>query len=124
MEILPHIKTFINTHRPIKREIRFLYQRLTRGWDDSDTFDLDYALAKLILPRLERFKELTIGHPASMAEEEWNNIIAEMVWGFRWLLDGYEKSFNEGEYKSHEAQRNRAEAAFKLFGEYYLGLWW
>lgn len=43
----------------ITRSIKLFFQSLTRGWDDSATWDLDIHLAELICPRLKRFKELS-----------------------------------------------------------------
>jgi hypothetical protein len=127
MEILPYIKSKIRT----KRDIRFLYQRLTRGWDDSDTWSLDYPIAKFILPRLVRFKDLTMGHPCSMTEEEWNAIIDEMIWGFKWIIEDNSShafdvkgSFNQELFDKHYAQEDRANAAMETFGKYYRNLWW
>lgn len=42
----------------IKRALRFWWQRRTRGWDDSDTWDLDHTLARWLAPRLRRFREI------------------------------------------------------------------
>lgn len=35
----------------IKRIMKFFYQRITRGWDDSETWDLDTEFYKWIYPR-------------------------------------------------------------------------
>jgi len=43
-----------------------LLQRLTRGWDDSDTWSLDVSVAKFLLPRLKRYRELRQGVPADL----------------------------------------------------------
>ena len=36
---------------------KFTKQRLERGFDDSETWNLDLTIAKFVLPRLESFKE-------------------------------------------------------------------
>ena len=36
----------------LKCRLKRLYQRLTRGWDDSDTWSLDYTLYQWLLPIL------------------------------------------------------------------------
>lgn len=41
-----------------KRFWKFLRQRITRGWDDSETWSLDSKITEFILPRLKRFKEI------------------------------------------------------------------
>jgi hypothetical protein len=41
----------------IKREIKFFWQRLTRGFDDSVTWNLDITVAKFMLPRFKLYRE-------------------------------------------------------------------
>lgn len=47
------------------RAIRFFFQRLFRGWDDSQTWSLDVEFYKWLRPRLKRFGELTIAYPGN-----------------------------------------------------------
>lgn len=103
--------------KPLKREVRFLYQRLTRGWDDGQTFSLDYSLAKIILPRLKRFREITIATPSDMEEKEWKDQLDKMIAAFefagseeRWVAD-------PKEFKKHQKGIN-------LFAKHFFGLWW
>lgn len=105
------------TPRMLKRRIRFLYQRLTRSFDDSETWSLDYSLSKIILPRLKRFKELKNGTPYHVSEEEWQSNLDKMIAFFefasseeRWNAapDEYEK-YNEG---------------IDLFAKHFYDLWW
>lgn len=101
-----------------KRSIRFLYQRLTRGWDDSDTWSLDQPLAKLILPRLRRFNEIRGGHPSSLTEEEWNTILNKMIAAFEWYA-------SEDRYGADEFENiKKHQEGIDLFAEWYAGLWW
>lgn len=98
----------------IKRFLKHLYQRIIRGWDDSETWSLDHSLAKLILPRLKRFKELQDGHPSDLSEKEWDEIIDKMIFAFEWYSDDpwckeVPKEVNEG---------------IELFSKWYRDLWW
>jgi len=104
-------------NRNWKRDWKFLKQRITRGWDDSETFSLDYSLGKVIAPRLKRFKEVTMGHPMDMTEQEWANDLDKMIAAFEFA--GSEKRWmatNE-EYKKHQE-------GIDLFAEHFFGLWW
>lgn len=105
---------------PSKRDIRFWWQRRTRGWDDGDTFSLDHSLAKVILPRLKRFQEVRGGHPADMTDDEWEKILSEMVWGFEFFATGKQWEYGP----EHRAEHERAHAAIELFAKYYGHLWW
>lgn len=62
------------------RSLRYWWQRRTRGWDDSDLWDLAETTAKFMLPRLRRFVEYHHGYPADLDPQEWNRILGEMIW--------------------------------------------
>jgi hypothetical protein len=103
------------------RSVKFLYQRLTRGWDDSVTWNLDGHLAELILPRLKRFKELNVHcWPGGDVEtpEDWHVILDKMIFAFEWHCDEDRKygDFDEVEY-------GRVKEGLMLFAKYYGALW-
>ncbi len=108
--------------RFIKRAIRFWWQRRTRGWDDSETWNLDVTIAKFAAPRLKRFKELNNGHPHCLnmdTEEKWDSAIDEMIWA----LDNVAKD-NIGSPEYAMTESDRCENGLKLFGEWFRALWW
>lgn len=51
--------------KAIWRMIKFFFQRKIRGFDDSETWDLDTQFYKWIYPRLKRFTEITMAYPMS-----------------------------------------------------------
>jgi len=103
----------------LKRRLRFFWQRRTRGWDDSETWSLDWSLANLILPRLERYREITCGHPADLTKKQWHKILDDIVFAFRYHAD-FEKHTAEY-WKKHG---KRVERGMQLFAEWYGALWW
>jgi hypothetical protein len=104
-------------YRDWKRTLRFFKQRRTRGWDDSETFSLDHSLAKVILPRLKRFREVTIATPASLDEKEWKEILDEMIETFEFIAS--EKYWN-----ATSEDYERLSKGLDLFAKHYFGLWW
>ena len=44
--------------RIIKRNIKYWFQRRTRGWSDDETWNLDYEFIKWINSRFKKYKEL------------------------------------------------------------------
>jgi hypothetical protein len=103
---------------PSKRDIKFFFQRVYRGWDDSETWSLDSSLAKIVLPRLKRFRELYGGRPARLTTEEWANIIDEMIFAFE---------FHTSEERwccTDKDKWNRVNNGLELFGKYYSHLWY
>jgi hypothetical protein len=109
---------------------RFLWQKITRGWDDSDTWSLDYTLAKWILPRLKRFKQLSFGCPTNFTEKQWDEMIDEMIWAFDYIANDRENEiFTENgnfekEREEWKKAEDRCDKGLELFGKYMRGLWW
>lgn len=44
--------------RTLKRNIKYWFQRRTRGWSDDETWNLDYEFIKWINSRFKRYKKL------------------------------------------------------------------
>ena len=51
------------TFRSWYYRIKHFMQRIYRGFDDTETYSLDYSLYIWLLPRLIRFRALNNGHP-------------------------------------------------------------
>lgn len=121
----------------IPRQIRFFFQRLVRGWDDSDTWSLNTTIAEFIYPRLKRFKAIKNSTPVGMNFNEWDDIINKMLFAFG--LEIYEFSDKKGnvaeeigldveEYNKYDSYFHtcweKKENGLELFKKYYLDLWW
>ena len=50
---------FSLTNKNDPREEEFKKQRIEKGFDDSETWSLDSTICKFIIPRLERYIEIT-----------------------------------------------------------------
>lgn len=67
---------------------KFTKQRLERGFDDSETWNLDLTIAKFVLPRLESFKESFMGYPGFLKnEDEWKTILEKICKAFRLYIN-------------------------------------
>lgn len=100
----------------IKRAIRFFWQRHTRGWDDSDTWSLDWTLAHWLLPRLKRFKELNDGFPHPFTEEEWDGVLDKMIKAFEIIVGA--------ECWDGDMDMNEVNEGLDLFRKHFIDLWW
>lgn len=58
--------------RIIKQFFQHLFQRIFRGWDDRETWNVDYEFFKWVLPRLKRYRELSDGYPPDTTPEKWD----------------------------------------------------
>lgn len=61
-------------------------QRLERGFDNTELWNLDSTILKFILPRLEEFRKNLHGYPPSLTEDEWDDILERIVTGIEAYL--------------------------------------
>ena len=105
---------------------KFFGQKLTRGFSDFETWNLDYIIAKFSLPRVKRFKQLSNGFPGDCTEAEWNIIIDKIIYS----LEASLKDFNGNLYadcfvlEDYEKINKKMDEGFVLFGKYFRDLWW
>jgi hypothetical protein len=102
---------------------------------NSELFSLDETIAKFVLPRLKKFKEISPGSPISFlpknypdldkeakrksrdkARMKWEKILDQMVCAFEYSLIE-NQDYNPVEFKNYEN-------GMKLFTKYFLCLWW
>ena len=99
---------------------KYKQQRVERGFDDSELWNLDYTIASFVLPRLKRFKELNTGYPATLTEDSWDKILDTMI-------EAFELKVNDSDDRTLEEDKivdKKMQEGFKLFGKYFLHLWW
>jgi len=68
-------------------------QRLKRGFDDSETWNLDYVFVNFMLPRLKRYYE--IAKEAIVIEGEFKTNLEIVIEGFELYLEHKEVPFSE-----------------------------
>ena len=101
------------------RSVKYLFQRIFRGWDDSETWSLDCTIAEFVLPRLKRFKELNIGFPHRIeSPEKWDEILDKMIFA----LDKVTKQFDDEDWTEEDQRKIRW--GLIAFGNYFRDLWW
>lgn len=123
------MKFNIGKVRRIKRKIRFFYQKVTRGFDNSDLWSLDHTIIEFIYPRLKAFREMNTGSvplshdptkindgiPDALSSEEWNAILDEMLLGFKLVA--------ESDLYPLLDEHKIVEKSFNLFHEWFFDLW-
>ena len=83
-----------------------------------DTWNLDWAIAKFVHPRLVRFKEVTNGYPGFLESiDEWYEILDKMIIAFELIIKGDLWGTSEDDHK-------KMEEGLDLFRKYYFHLWW
>ena len=79
---------------------------------NSELMDLDYAIAKYILPRLIAFKKKTNSYPSGKTFEEYLEVLDKIIWSFNYVVK---------DVKGQEDDRYRE--GMNLFAEYFRTLW-
>lgn len=102
-----------------KRELKYLYQKFTRGWDDSDLWSLDYTISKFALPRLIEFRKNQCGIPYGLTEEEWLEILDKIIFA----MDLNIKELGDYWHCISKEEEKLIDEGFELFGKYYRSLW-
>lgn len=117
------------------RSLRHLLQKKTKGWSDDETWSLYSETAKYLLPRLVRFRELTVAFPVGKSEEWWHEKLDLMIFAMRHIVwDDLQYEETE-EAKEMEKQllsyRSDRENWYELrhkgtrtLGKYFHYLWW
>lgn len=103
------------------RQKQYAKQRMTRGWDDTETWSLDTTIADFILPRLKRFREVANGYPGGETPESWCAKVDAMIEAFEIASTVFTAKVEEKD----RAKRARAyKKGLKIFSENLGCLWW
>jgi len=105
----------------LSRKIHFLWQRLTRGFDDSELWSLNTTVAAFIEPRLRAYID-TYNHGFPMGldggNEAWLVMLEKMHRAFKLIVD------SEGAmYMLTEEEQAEVETGLNLFREHFFHLW-
>ena len=105
--------------------IKYLLQRVTRGYSDDEVYDLDSALVDWLYPRLCAYRDYDRhGHPASHTEESWDSCIDCMILALELVILGSDYWYGD-EYSPEMAEEAsvNVEHGLRLLGENLLSLW-
>lgn len=87
----------------LRRIIKHFFQRRFRGFDDSETWDLDSQFYKWLYPRLKRFTEITMAYPCSYENpQEWKDELDKRVQQLEHLVKYDELEFSDWSYIPEE----------------------
>ena len=100
------------------RQIVFTKQREVRGFDQTELWSLDVALAKHVLPRLAAFREQNGSCPFTFTLEKWNSILDKMIFSFKFAAE-------ERQFDLQVSKRTwiKVEQGLRLFSKHFFSLW-
>jgi hypothetical protein len=105
---------------------RFVWyrQRKKCGFDDRETWSLDYTIAKFVLPRLIRFKEVNNGRPNNLTWDEWNKILDKMIYSINAVVHEWDHNPEQTSGSTLKKHYRKTHEGLILFGKYFRHLWW
>lgn len=119
-------KRLQNKYAPLFR-LRMAWQRATRGHGDDDLWNLNHAVAKLVVAGCKAMREWGHGYPAELSEsfgyeggdgfEKWMGILQQIEDGFQTWLD------NDGWFYDKPEEEAKFKEGMALFSEWFSGLW-
>lgn len=105
-----------------ERVEEFRKQRLERGFDDTETWNLEGTIAQFIVPRLKRFKEVNDGYPSNYnSMEDWESDIQKMIDGFELWINHFEWDHVK---ELREENHKKVDEALQIFAKEFKALWW
>jgi hypothetical protein len=112
--------------------IRRGFQRMFKGYDDYDVFELFSGFISRYNKILTDYRKTHYGYPADLTEEKWDAIIDEMLYHLKFMDETYvEDSLCEGMPEHwlpdnmvvYEIMKRHKDEFFKLFSKYFYNLW-
>ena len=96
-------------------------QRKKRGFDDTEVWNLHYTMYQFMIPRLERFRDITISLPSAETVESYNEKLNFIIDSFKARYELYEKC--DISVKEEKEIRENADKAAFLLGMLWFDLW-
>jgi len=96
-------------------------QRKKRGFDDTEVWNLHYTMYQFMIPRLERFRDITISFPSTETVESYNEKLNFIIDSFKAKYELYEKC--DVSIKEEKEIRENADKAAFLLGMLWFDLW-
>jgi hypothetical protein len=141
------------TNRPWRKYIVHPWQRVTRGYDDTAHWSIDYHFVKVMLPAIKDLRKHTHGAPSTFVdfdatEEEqeagwqaWLSTLDEMIEGFELINKIHDCGIFDTDYEEHIkdsgneklkklydekwtiVNKEKHDRAFDLFKEHFYAMW-
>ena len=113
-------------------QVKYGFQRMFRGYDDTEVFNTDLTFIDRYLKILKDFSKNHHGYPPSITNEQWDDILDEMIKHLSLMTEdnvktelkkGMPDSF-EPDYKTvSEIMDRHKDEFFKLFSKWFYNLW-
>ena len=118
--------------RDLYWEVRYGFERMFKGYDSVDTFETFSKFIERYTKILTEYRKTHIGYVWGMTEEEWDDIIDEMLYHLHYMDEEtvtveLEKDVPDDWHVSarivSDILDKHKNEFFKLFSEYFFSLW-
>jgi hypothetical protein len=135
--------TFINIIKNFPSEVKWFYQRGSRGWSDRSAWSIDTWLVDNLIPMLERLKRDKHGTPSTMfrkkdgvskngiptdeanilAEQRWDNVLNEIIYGLKCAKKIEDFDYDYEDKELIKRLTKSYQRSFELIGKHLFSLW-
>ena len=120
--------------KDLRRKIKYAIQRVSKGYDDCDVFEFYDSFIKRNIKILKDFKKNLQGHPGNLTDEEWNNVLQEIIDCLKnsdedkviqklFGDDFYDNWSIEKQKQVDEFREHNKNKAFELLNQWFFNLW-
>lgn len=104
---------------PKKFLAKWRSQRLKRGFDDTELYNLDTTVARFLAPRLRALRESTCSYPSGITMRTWKSYLKKMETAFELYADKFNWSA-----RKEKGNIRKVDEGLSLFHAYFYDLWW
>jgi hypothetical protein len=134
---------FIQAIKDFPYEVKWFYQRGSRGWSDRSAWSIDTWLVYNLIPMLERLKRDKHGTPTSMfrkkdgvskngipideadvlAAQRWDNVLNEIIYGLKCAKKIEDLDYDYEDKEEVKKLTKSSQRSFELIGKHLFNLW-
>lgn len=113
-------------------QVRYGFQRMFRGYDSVDCFDISAKFIERYYKILTQYRKNHWGYPYKLSIDEWDNIIDEMIYHLYYmneenvekeLCKNMPENWHPSLITTNEIMDKHKDAFFELFSKYFFDLW-
>ena len=136
-------QTSIRAIKDFPSEVKWFYQRGSRGWSDRSAWSIDTWLVDNLIPMLERLKRDKHGTPSSMfrkkdgvskngistdeadrlAAQRWDNVLREIIYGLKCAKKIEDLDYDYKDKELIKRLTKSSQRSFELIGKHLFSLW-
>lgn len=113
-------------------EVCYGFERMFKGYDSVDTFEIFAKFIDRYSKVLKELRNCHYGHPYELTEEEWDNILDDMIYHLHYMKEDnvikelerlVPNDWSASLKTVGEIMNKHKNEFFKLFSEYFYNLW-